>query len=397
MESIKAGLDNILGGMDRKNAASALPGPGGSGPNVALGQRMAQAFRPGWGSGQEWADLDALWQQESSWSNLASNPTSGAFGIPQAFPYTKMPKAAWPISAGGRADPVAQILWGLQYISGTYGDPIGAWGHEKAKGWYASGGPVGDQWSDEWSALSSAWSKGRTSWNDLLGDSYRGSPTARHVARGLAHMGQGWEDSWDVMAKGGSSPASLTHADWITLTMRTKSVSKALSDAARLHARHPLDYTNAVNRLGRLREQEADASAVWQQLFGGEGAGPAPGPPPVISSAPMSLPNVLSMITGGPSAASYYAGGGPVMPMLSPMPSVTAPSMSGLPAALGRAGGGAVSQPPQRRLAEGAVATGSAGSLFRDIIVQNPIPEPANASITRNVMRLAFLAGRGPV
>lgn len=90
----------------------------------------------GWDSGAEWDALVKLWERESSWNPRAQNPSSGAYGIPQALPYSKMPKAAWPESAGGSSDPQTQIQWGLDYIRGRYGSPSMAWQHEIANGWY---------------------------------------------------------------------------------------------------------------------------------------------------------------------------------------------------------------------------------------------------------------------
>lgn len=87
---------------------------------------MTQAAARGW-TGKEWDDLDKLWTDESGWNPLAQNPSSGAFGIPQALPYTKMPQAAWPTSAGGHADALTQIQWGLSYIANRYGSPSKAY------------------------------------------------------------------------------------------------------------------------------------------------------------------------------------------------------------------------------------------------------------------------------
>jgi hypothetical protein len=98
--------------------------------NQALGQQLAGPY--GWGSGPQWACLDALWAQESSWSNTADNSQSGAYGIPQALPPTKMPAAALPPQNSASV----QIAWGLGYIDTTYGTPCNAWGHEEADGWY---------------------------------------------------------------------------------------------------------------------------------------------------------------------------------------------------------------------------------------------------------------------
>lgn len=84
----------------------------------------------GW-SGQ-FGCLDALWRRESNWSSSAANPSSGAFGIPQALPGGKMASAG----ADWRTNPVTQITWGLGYIASTYGTPCGAWAHSQAYGWY---------------------------------------------------------------------------------------------------------------------------------------------------------------------------------------------------------------------------------------------------------------------
>jgi len=107
---------------------------GGAGGNQAIGQQLAAAY--GWGSGAQWDALVKLWNQESGWNNTAENPTSQAYGIPQALPFSKMPKAAWPPSAGGSASASAQISWGLAYIQGRYGNPVAAWAHEVANNWY---------------------------------------------------------------------------------------------------------------------------------------------------------------------------------------------------------------------------------------------------------------------
>jgi hypothetical protein len=105
---------------------------------VAKNQAIARplAIMYGWGSGAQWTALVNLWTRESGWNNYAYNAGSGATGIPQSLPYSKMPRAAWLPSQGGIASATAQIAWGLGYIKGTYGDPITAWAHEEADGWY---------------------------------------------------------------------------------------------------------------------------------------------------------------------------------------------------------------------------------------------------------------------
>jgi hypothetical protein len=79
----------------------------------------------------QWGCLDDLWERESGWVYDAEN-ASGAYGIPQALPGSKMASAGpdW------ETDPTTQIKWGLGYIQSTYGTPCGAWDHEEADGWY---------------------------------------------------------------------------------------------------------------------------------------------------------------------------------------------------------------------------------------------------------------------
>lgn len=85
----------------------------------------------GWGSDQ-FSCLDSLWQRESGWNYEAYNASSGATGIPQALPGSKMASAGddWETNAA------TQIAWGLGYISSVYGTPCSAWGHSQSVGWY---------------------------------------------------------------------------------------------------------------------------------------------------------------------------------------------------------------------------------------------------------------------
>lgn len=85
----------------------------------------------GWSSSQ-FTCLNSLWNEESGWNVTASNPSSGAYGIPQALPGSKMASAGpdW------ETDATTQITWGLDYIRSTYGSPCAAWDHEEADGWY---------------------------------------------------------------------------------------------------------------------------------------------------------------------------------------------------------------------------------------------------------------------
>jgi len=77
------------------------------------------------------AALGPMWQRESGWSTSAAN-ASGAYGIPQALPGSKMATAGpdW------QTDPATQISWGLSYIKGRYGSPSAAWSFWQSHGWY---------------------------------------------------------------------------------------------------------------------------------------------------------------------------------------------------------------------------------------------------------------------
>lgn len=85
----------------------------------------------GWDASQ-FTCLDKLWTRESNWRVQAANPTSSAYGIPQSLPGSKMASVA----GDWRTNAKTQITWGLNYISGRYGTPCGAWGASQAKGWY---------------------------------------------------------------------------------------------------------------------------------------------------------------------------------------------------------------------------------------------------------------------
>ena len=76
--------------------------------------------------------LNKLWKRESGWNVHAENPYSGAYGIPQAVPGSKMASAGpdWQSSAR------TQIRWGLHYIRARYHSPRRAWLHELSTGWY---------------------------------------------------------------------------------------------------------------------------------------------------------------------------------------------------------------------------------------------------------------------
>lgn len=125
--------------------------------NRAVGKRLA-GLR-GWGSGSQWNALNYIFDHESGWSTTSWDPGQGnrmdpvdprahlTWGIPQANPAHKMASAGpdW------FDNPATQIKWGLGYIAGRYGDPLGAYAFGRGEGrrlgrdwgWYADGGLVG--------------------------------------------------------------------------------------------------------------------------------------------------------------------------------------------------------------------------------------------------------------
>jgi hypothetical protein len=94
-----------------------------------IAQALLSEF--GW-SQDQFGCLDSLWERESHWNVYADNPSSSAYGIPQALPGSKMSSAG----ADWATNPITQIRWGLGYIEDRYGSPCGAWGHSESHGWY---------------------------------------------------------------------------------------------------------------------------------------------------------------------------------------------------------------------------------------------------------------------
>ena len=84
-----------------------------------------------------WGDLEIyplikLWNRESGWNPNSHNKSSGAHGIPQALPASKMAAFGSDYYTNGNT----QIRWGLNYIYNRYGSPTNAWGHFCSSGWY---------------------------------------------------------------------------------------------------------------------------------------------------------------------------------------------------------------------------------------------------------------------
>lgn len=116
-----------------EESSSAAPSRPGAPANPTEAQAIARDMlaQRGWGDDQ-FGCLVELWNHESGWNVYASNASSGAYGIPQALPGSKMASAGddW------QSNPATQIAWGLGYIADRYGTPCGAWDTFNAQGWY---------------------------------------------------------------------------------------------------------------------------------------------------------------------------------------------------------------------------------------------------------------------
>ncbi|WP_136706965.1 hypothetical protein [Agromyces sp. H66] len=127
-----------------REAAAAAASSGGGGddggappPGVVVDRDAAKAYAAsrmaayGWGS-EQFRCLDLLWTRESGWRADAYNWSSGAYGIPQSLPGSKMASAG----SDWRTNAATQVDWGLSYISARYGTPCAAWAHSEAVNWY---------------------------------------------------------------------------------------------------------------------------------------------------------------------------------------------------------------------------------------------------------------------
>lgn len=132
--------DRLRAAAAAEAAAAAANGGGDSTappPGVVVDPAGAKAYaagaigRYGWGGG-EYQCLVQLWTRESSWRADAYNASSGAYGIPQSLPGSKMAVAG----ADWRTNAATQIDWGLGYIAARYGSPCGAWAHSERYNWY---------------------------------------------------------------------------------------------------------------------------------------------------------------------------------------------------------------------------------------------------------------------
>jgi hypothetical protein len=123
---VKAVSGGSSSGSAGSSSAASYTTPVGTAQTYAAKAVAGRGWAP-----SEFSCLVNLWNRESGWNTHAYNP-SGAYGIPQALPGSKM------ATAGGdwQNSYQTQIDWGLGYISGSYGSPCGAWAHSNAYNWY---------------------------------------------------------------------------------------------------------------------------------------------------------------------------------------------------------------------------------------------------------------------
>jgi hypothetical protein len=95
---------------------------------VAQVQAIARKMMPG----DQFQCFSNIVDHESGWNYKASNPSSGAYGLMQALPGSKMSSAG----ADWKTNPATQIKWGLNYMDSRYGGPCGAWEFWQANNWY---------------------------------------------------------------------------------------------------------------------------------------------------------------------------------------------------------------------------------------------------------------------
>ncbi|MCW5253992.1 MULTISPECIES: lytic transglycosylase domain-containing protein [unclassified Streptomyces] len=114
----------------REAASASAPAVGAVQGSYSIGQiqSLARSMVP---SGQ-WQCFSNIVNHESSWNYRAVNPSSGAYGLFQALPGSKMSS----VGSDWQTNPVTQIKWGLNYMNGRYGSPCGAWSFWQANHWY---------------------------------------------------------------------------------------------------------------------------------------------------------------------------------------------------------------------------------------------------------------------
>jgi hypothetical protein len=108
-------------------ASGAVLGTTGS-ASAASPQELAREIVPA----SQYASFSKIVEHESHWNHTATNSSSGAYGLVQALPASKMSSAG----SDWKTNPATQIKWGLDYMNERYGSPNAAWAFWQANGWY---------------------------------------------------------------------------------------------------------------------------------------------------------------------------------------------------------------------------------------------------------------------
>jgi hypothetical protein len=114
-------------------ASAAVMGVGGAAhAATAVAPSEVQALAASIVPAGQLASFDQIISHESGWNVTATNASSGAYGLGQALPGSKM------ASVGGdwQTNPTTQITWALNYMNSTYGSPNAAWSFWQTHGWY---------------------------------------------------------------------------------------------------------------------------------------------------------------------------------------------------------------------------------------------------------------------
>ncbi|MEV7322717.1 transglycosylase SLT domain-containing protein [Streptomyces sp. NPDC093970] len=109
-------------------ALSAAPAQAATG-SASSAQAIAHKMIP---DAAQFNAFSNIVSHESGWNPSATNSSSGAYGLVQALPGSKMASAG----SDWKTNPATQIKWGLDYMNSRYGSPTAAWSFWQANGWY---------------------------------------------------------------------------------------------------------------------------------------------------------------------------------------------------------------------------------------------------------------------
>ncbi|MFG2571661.1 transglycosylase SLT domain-containing protein [Streptomyces sp. NPDC048481] len=110
-------------------ALAAAPAHAATTSSAAQAQAIAHKMIP---NAAQYKAFSNIVKHESGWNVSATNSSSGAYGLVQALPGSKMASAG----SDWKSNAKTQIKWGLDYMNSRYGSPVAAWNFWQANGWY---------------------------------------------------------------------------------------------------------------------------------------------------------------------------------------------------------------------------------------------------------------------